>query len=326
MGKSAITRRNTILCLLLAVQIGLIAFMFRPVAGPVVGNGPVIRDFQADLVSAVTITDAKGEAISLVKVADNWVIGPVTTGHPALPANVEKLTALLHKLAAIARDRLVTRTPASHNRLKVGQLFERRLTLTTPQGDTTILLGSAPNYKNIHVRLAAENEVYLVQDLSAWEAPVEKSAWWRTDYLKVDPATLTALSLHNEKGTVKLSKDEKGGWHMAGQAADRELAAEPLQTFLVDLCNLTIISYHDDAARPAWDKAIATVSLTTATETLTLEVGPRDAAKDEYPVKSSASPFVAIASPFAVKDILNRQARDLLPAKTAVVPGQVSAK
>lgn len=326
MGKSAPGRRNTILCLLLVVQIGLVAFMFRPEAKPVVGIGPLLQDFQAELVTAVTITDEKGLAISLVKVADNWVIGPVTTGRPALPANPEKLTALLTKLAALQRDRLVTRTPASHNRLKVGQLCERRLTLATPQGDTTLLLGSAPNYKNIHVRLAAENEVYLGQDLSTLEAPVERSAWWRTDYVKVDPASLTALSLHNQQGTVNLTKDEKGAWQLVGQPADRELAAEALQTFLADLCTLPILAYHEDAAPPAWDKPIATLTLTTATATLTLEVGPKDAAKDEYPVKSSASPFIASASPFAIKDLLNHQANDLLPANTAAVPGQGSAR
>lgn len=326
MEKSATTRRNMGLWLLLAVQIGLVAFMFRTVEKPASGNGPVIKDFKADQVTAVTITDEKGPFISLVKVADHWVIGPVTVGRPALPVNQEKLTALLAKLAALQRDRLVTRTPASHNRLKVGQLFGRRLTLTTPQGDTTILLGSAPNYKNIHVRLEAENEVYLARDLSAFEAPVEKSAWWRTAYLQVAPETITALTLHNPKGTVSLAKDAAGAWQLAGQPADRQLPAEALQTFLADLCTLTILGYQEEAARPVWDKPIATLTLTTTSETITLEVGPKDAAKDEYPVQSSASPFVATASPFAVKDILDHQTSDLLPAKTAAAPGQAPAR
>jgi len=326
MGKSTPARRNTILCLLLVAQLGLIAFMFRPATKAVVGIGPLLKDFKADLVSAVTITDEKGPAISLVKVADNWVIGPVTAGRPALPANPEKLTALLAKLAALQRDRLATRTPASHNRLKVGQVFARRLSLTTPRGDITILLGSAPNYKNIHVRLEPENEVYLAQDLSTWEAPVEKTAWWRTDYLKVAPESVTALTLHNPKGTVSLARDETGAWKMAGQPADRPLPADAIQTFLTDLCNLTILQYQEDATRPAWDKPIATLTLTTATETITLEVGPKDKGKDEYPVKSSAAPFVATASPFAVKDLLNHQASDLLQAKTAAAPGQGPAR
>jgi hypothetical protein len=322
MGKIDTARRNTVLCLLLAVQIGIIVFMFWPVAKPVIGIGPVLKDFKGDLVTAVTITDEQGAAISLLQVAGNWVIGPVINGQAALPANAEKLTALLTKLAAIQRDRLVTRTAASHNRLKVGQLFDRRLTLTTPAGDTTILLGSAPNYKNIHVRLEPENEVYLVRDLSAWEAPVERSAWWLTDYVKVDPASLTSLALHNQKGGINLSKDEKGAWQLAGQPPGRELAAEALRTLLADLCTLTILEYHENVTSPSWDKPSATLTLTTATDTLTLEVGPKDVAKDEYPVKSSASPFSATASPFAIKDLLNHQASDLLAAQKTVAPGQ----
>lgn len=326
MGKSITIRRNALLCLLLAAQIGLIAFMFRSSEKAVVDNGPILKDFKADLVSAVTITDENGPSVSLVKVADNWVIGPVEAGRPPLPANTEKLATLLGKLSSLQRDRLVTRTPASHNRLKVGQIFGRKLILTSPAGTTTLLLGSAPNYKNIHVRLEPENEVYLAQDFSTWEAPVEKTAWWRTDYLKVAPATLTTLTLHNPKGRVSLSKDATGAWKLAGQPADRPLAPEALQTFLADLCTLTILEYHEAAARPAWDKPIATLTLTTATETITLEVGPKNVAKDEYPVKSSASPFVATASPFAVKDILNHQAGDLLQAKLAVSPGSGPAR
>ncbi len=326
MGKSVSGRRIILLCLLLAVQIGLVVFMFRPEEKASLGLGPLLRDFKVEQVTGVTITDEQGPSISLVKVADNWVIGPVTAGRPALPADGEKLATLLTKLSGLQRDRLVTRTPASHSRLKVGQLFARRLTLATAQGDTTILLGSAPNYKNIHVRLEPENEVYLAQNLSTLEAPVERSAWWRADYVKVDPATLTALTLHNPRGSVNLSKDATGAWRLAGQPADRQPAAEALPPFLADLCTLTILQYHEETARPTWDKPLATLTLTTAKESITLEVGPKDKAKDEYPVKSSASPLVATAAPFAVKDILGHQVGDLLRARTSPRPAPAPAR
>jgi len=315
MGKSAHKKRNIYLAILLVTQLGVLALVLRPARHESVDLGPLLKGFEVEQLTGLTITDGAEQGIGLEKRQGEWVIVPAAGEAAALPADGDKLQALLTKLAALTRERLVTRTASSHNRLKVGSLFERQLVLTQGTASTTLLLGSAPNYKTIHVRLADEDEVYIGRDLSPWEAPVEKESWWRTAYLNFAPADLQGVELANAKGTIKLGKDAAGQWLLDGLAPDRELAPEALQLFLEDVSRLSVLGYEAADYTPADAKPVARLRLTTAKAEITLEVGPKDADKGEHVVKASNSPFYATASGFEVKELLERASEDLVQVK-----------
>ena len=322
MGKSAYKRRNIGLTVLFLVQLALIFVVFRPVKHESVGVGPLLAEFNVDQVTGLAIMDDENKAIRLEKGDSGWIIAPAVKGQAALPANVGKAEGLLKKFAGLSRERLVTRTVSSQNRLQVGQVFSRKIVMTAGEEAYTLYLGSAPNFKTIHVRLAGENDVYLAQDLSAWEAPADKESWWETDYVKVDPESFVGLELTNPLGTIKLDKAADGRWSLAGMAEGKELAADGLQSFFSDLSRVPILEYKSAGFVPGWKAPEAVLKIVTAKESLTLEVGPKDEEKGEHVVKSSAIPFYATASSYAVKDILERVSVDLLQEQTGFSAGE----
>src|SRR5262245_24711165 len=116
-------RLNQILIALLVVQIVLTAFVLRPKAAAP-ESGPLIPNFSANDVTALTVTDNEGNSVALAKKGEDWILPE----NGDFPAKAESITTLLDGVAGIKTDRLVTQTEDSHKRLQVAQAdFNRRL-------------------------------------------------------------------------------------------------------------------------------------------------------------------------------------------------------
>ncbi|MDH3394459.1 MAG: DUF4340 domain-containing protein, partial [Desulfobulbaceae bacterium] len=296
------SRANKILAVLLATQLALIAYIYRPIKT----NGPptlhFFQNIDAAEVVGLTIADPT-HALTIQKKDKDWQLETA----PSYPADKQKVESLVKKLLNLTSSRLVARTDTSHNRLQVAaDNYNRKLTLTLKNGATrTLLLGTSPNYKTIHVRSTENDNVYLVKDLSDWEASLTPDDWWSNNYLDQDPASLTHLTLKNNHGRIALTRDDKNNWQAEGIAAGKKLADEPLQNFLNKACLIQLSSYLDRSDKAALSaKPLAELELATATATIHLEIMPGAPGKDEYVAKIDNSPFYVTVHNYEVKGLL----------------------
>jgi len=306
------SRMNKILALVLAVQLALVVYVFRPGQENVPPKVQFFSDIEAGQVTGLSIADQK-QAVTVTREGDAWVIDS-TQHYPADKGKVEKL---VQKLLGLTSSRLVARTRASHGRLKVGaEDFNRKLTLHLGKGDDRILLlGSAPNYKTIHVRRANDDEVYLVKDLADWEAQADPHSWWDTNYIDVKPEDLQQVTLTNGHGRLELHRGADKQWQARQAAAGMALADEALTDFLnrVSLIQLdTYLERGGAETKYGLDKPVATLELITTAGAITLKVAKGDAKDEEYFMKSSDSPFVVRASGYQVKGLLDATLGELL--------------
>ncbi len=305
-------RANKILALLLAAQLALLAYVYRPGQESAPPKMQFFSDVQADQVTGLTVADAK-QAVTIDKETNGWVIDS-PQHYPADKGKVEKL---IKKLVDLTSSRLVARTRASHRRLKVADDdFNRKVTLHLGKGDDRVLLlGSAPNYKTIHVRRGDDDKVYLAKGLADWEAQADQHSWFDTNYVDVKPDDLLQVTLTNSHGRIALQRDKDKKWQATGVGPGMVLADEPLTDFLNRVSLIQLDSFLErggDEKKYGLDKPVATLQITTASGTITLKVGEENAIKEEYAMKSSDSPFVVRANGYQVKGLLDAKLGELL--------------
>jgi len=313
------SRANKILALLLVAQLALIAYVYRPdrTTGPPAVH--FFKDVAAAQVVGLAIADSN-QVLAIKKENGTWRIST----EPSYPAEAKKVEALIKKLLTLTSSRLVARTEASHGRLKVAtDDYHRKLTLTMADGKTReMLLGTSPNYKTSHVRVAGDDNVYLAKDLADWEASVAPEDWWENNYLDVNPADLKSLTLVNGKGRIELSRDKENKWQAAGMPEGKTFADAALNNFLNKACLVQLSSYlgrdHTDVEF-GLDKPLADLVLVTVTgATLQLKVAAGDAKMEECIAKAGESPFYVTVHASEVKSLMETTLESLLVGKAVV--------
>ncbi len=300
-------RHNQVLSAVLALQIVLLAVVFWPRSAASGGEGqPLLGDLETADVNAVTIEDANGSHIRMVKESGAWVL-PDAGDFACEESNV---TGLLDKLVGITTDRLVTRTAASHARLQVARDdFVRRIDLETSEGKTiTLFLGSSPSYGATHVRLLEQDETYLTDQLATWEANTTASSWVNTSYLSVPEEDITSVTLVNANGRWTFEKDATGNWTLLGLADDEELDTAAVDTVITRASTVNLVRPLGMDSDPAYglDQPRAVVTIETADKSIILEVGAKFVDDNSYVVKSSESPYYVRVSEYSVKDLVEK--------------------
>ncbi len=308
------TRSNIALSILLAIQIALVALALRPGATAPPAQKHFFANTGKQAVSAIEIGDGNA-TLRLEKQETGWFV----KADPDYPADSDKIDRLLGKLTGLASSRLVARTPASHVRLKVAdEVFNRKVELTANGRTTTLFLGSSPSYKTLHVRLAGEDEVYLVKDLSVWEVQANKESWWATRYLDMDPAELVRLELRNPAGDLVLERkpDAESPWRLAGEP-DKELDPRAVDDLLAAAGRITLLSYLGTEEKEAYGLADPAVTLALATregKTVTVRIGRKRGDENDHVAKRDDSPFYVSVAAYAVEKLLGKKAASLLAA------------
>ncbi|MBT3265496.1 hypothetical protein HN371_00005, partial [Candidatus Poribacteria bacterium] len=109
------SRRNQILAAAAIVQAIVAAIVLWPRANASATTAEPLLPNLAGGLTAFTITNGDDESLSLAKEGGTWVLPDADS----YPADAEKVTELMDKLADVTRARLATRTSGSHRRLKV---------------------------------------------------------------------------------------------------------------------------------------------------------------------------------------------------------------
>lgn len=316
------SRINKLLLLLLVTQLALIAYMYRPDRVSVPPTVQFFADIDESQVVGLTITDGE-RTVTMQKEGAAWHLGAA----PHYPVDVKKVEGLVKKLLALTSSRLVTHTAASHDRLKVASdNFTRKLTLSMQGGGSKeLLLGTAPNYKSIHVRSPENDNVYLVKGLADWEAAVAPEDWWANNYLDVEPTSVQSVSLRNSHGLIKLSRDKENKWQGEGLPAGKTLADEALHAFLSKACLVQLSAYlgrERTDAEFGLDKPLVDLELVTASGPIHFKVAAATKAdqKDEYVAKASNSPFYVTVHGYEIKGLLDASLPQLLASGEEASP------
>ena len=266
-------RHNQILIGVLVVQIILSVLVFWPRSSGAVGNEPLFPDLEGDGIVALTITDADGNSVTLRQEVGNWVLPDADD----YPAQADKITPVLEKIAGLTTGRLVTRTDASHKRLQVApDDFVRRIEFETGGGEKyTLYLGSSPSYSATHFRVDRQSETYQTGDLTAWDVNATANSWIDTAYLSIEQADVTKLTLKNANGVFVFTKDAEGNWTMDGLAEDETLAETRVTAAIrqVSQVNMTIPLGKEEQAAYGMNEPNAVATVETAAQTFTLWVG-----------------------------------------------------
>jgi len=310
-----LSKRNLVLSILLAIQLGLIALLYWPKG---TGSKDAHRFFPAlspGQVTRLAITDGeKGITVTLRREDQGWVVGEAK-----YPVDEERLETVLDKLATLSSDRVVGRTPEAHARFKVGEPFNLKVVLADAAGGEHVLfVGSSPSYQTLHVRKADEDEVYMVRELAAWQIPADETFWWKREYVEVSPGKLTRVGLQNTKGTFTLVRKEDS-WVVEGREDVPD--QDKVRDFLNKVRRLALTEYLGREPRPEFglDQPEAVLTLATDKETIEVRVGRKKEKEKEdegQPVlKASSSPFYVTCGEFIAEPLLDTKVSDFFSGK-----------
>ena len=310
------SRLNQILIGLLVVQLALAGFIFWPRPVSEAAGGPLLAEFDAAEVTALTIADGEGNQLALARSGDQWVLPDKGN----FPVDGEKVTPFLEKIAAVQADRLVTQTEGSQARLQVApDEFNRRLELTLADGTTDELyVGSSAGAAATHVRAEGQPQVYLTGELAAWDANPQVTAWVDTLYFTVPQTATTGLILENQNGTFEFER-EGDVWTMAGLAEGETLDQAAVTSLLnqAGSVRLTDVLGAEEQADYGLAEPLAAVTLETEDGTYTLQVGARDDATNSYVFHASSSPYYVRVAGWAGDAFANKARADFLAATPA---------
>ncbi len=319
-------RTNQVLAAILALQIAVVAVIFWPRPAASVGGGEsLLAGLEAEQVVRLTIRDADGNEMQLVKDGGRWVL-PQADDFAARDNTVPQFLA---KLVALKADRVVAKTSASHKRLQVAEeSFNRAIALELADGTTRKLyLGTSPAYQATHVRLDGENEVYLTSGLATSDAGVQAANWIDTLYLSVPQEQVVALTVDNANGRFEFEKDDAGTWTIKGLADDETFKENAVTSLVSRVSSLRLIQPLGKTEQDEYglEEPSATVEVQTRdeagnTQAYTLRVGAKSDEDDSYVVISSESPYYVRVSNYTVRDFVEQERDDFVELPPTPTP------
>lgn len=281
------------------------------------GSAPPERQFFPGMlqeeVQRLVISDPES-TVALRKGADGWFIDAVA----AYPADEEKIMVFLDKVKELRSSHLVGRTKSSHARFHLtGQKHDRRIDLELKDEKIiTFFMGSAPTYRTTHVRMAEDDAVYLVKNFSAWEAPLDESAWWQTAFVTVNEQDVDEVFLENSHGGFRLVRSGEV-WRMGDANEEKAevvaLDETAVQEFIEKTLDISLSSYLGRELLPEYglEQPSARLILKSADRNVMVAVGNKLDDSGEYAVKSSESPFVVQIAPYMIEALLEQKKETL---------------
>jgi len=322
-----LTRGNQILLVVLVVQLILVGVAFWPRSAAVASGEPLLPGLDPLEVVRVTITDKEGSQIVLAKELGNWVL----PGADAYPCQEEKITELLDQVAGLTSDRLVTQTRASHERLGVARdEYEMLLQLEGSDGQAyELYIGTSPRYQVSHVRVADEDQVYLVSGVSSSTVSPRASAWIDTQYMTLSQDEIVGLSLENANGQFEFTKvggeeeGEEATWTMAGLAPGEVLNENPVVSMVSGLSNLRMVRPLGKEELEAYglQDPVAAIRIRVpdeegGTKAYVVRVGAHWEDETAYVVKSGMSPYYVLVSEYTANLWIDKTRDDFAQVPT----------
>ncbi|MAL93916.1 MAG: hypothetical protein CME40_02355 [Haliea sp.] len=173
-------RLVSVLGVLLALQL-LLAWGLARDDGDLAAPGGrqlLFSSLAAEAVEGLRLEGPDGEALVIRRRAPGWQLQGESGDESGVPVDAARVDVLLDRLLALDSTGPVANSESAHDRLRVGEDdFERRISFLGQKGELAVLyLGSAPDMRSVHARVAGESAVHAVA-ISAWEVPVQPQSW-----------------------------------------------------------------------------------------------------------------------------------------------------
>ncbi len=323
------TTLNKVLLALFVVQLALVGLCSTRHGTETLHKlEPLLPKYDSDSVTRVQIFskseggDANKPAIDLKKKDGEWVLA----SHFDYPADGTAVTSLVGKIASMESRGPATETSAGHKRLEVADdEFVRKIVLTNAAGDTTVFFGTSPKFKKLNVRLGGADATYLVQQLTAQDAPDKMASWIDPVYLMIPTDSMAAITVENPSGTVSLERDADKRWKLAegvppppGKTAPVSIDQKKVNDIADKLSKIELEEAVGTEAKPEFglDKPTARVTIGMAAESdakdageaptrevRVLEIGAEK--NGAYFVRVLDKPYIVTVKKDALKDIVD---------------------
>jgi hypothetical protein len=220
-----------------------------------------LLSLQPEDVTSFVISDGTNE-LEVSKKAEGWQVAGV-------PADIDKVTNTLEKLAQVAATWPVATSSASAERFEVGdENFQRRLRLMS--GDDQLVelyLGTSPGYQRVHARRSDSDDVYSVE-LSNYELAVNTDGWVDKGLLATPgtPSSITVDFVSEDKPRQEILVRGEEGWIHNGGAADQDAA----RTYANRYTTLRVLGLASDSGE---ETAVALVTLIDGETSIKLSIG-----------------------------------------------------
>lgn len=320
------SRLQQILAVVLILQIGVLVYVFLPRNTPASAEEALLENIDIEKISSVEISDNNQKEIVLAKNGDEWLL-PNGGDYPVIAENV---TETLDKLLAVKKDKLVTKTATSHERLQVSEEnYQRRIKITLTDDTSKILyIGSSPGSQTVHIRCDGEDEVYLARNLSAWNFNTEASSWIDAAYISIPGSDVIEASLENDHGIFQFNK-KNDQWEMEGLGDEEEFNEANLTALVNRFSNMNMQSplgkeeeMGYGLSNPKAVFSMKTKSEDGEEEKITFKIGNINDDENGYFVQASNSEYYAVVSKATLDDFINRTREDFIVQQPTATPEQ----
>jgi len=232
---------------LLIVQVVLILLVRSPfsVASAGAEARALLPALEAITPGQLEILGPDDESIRLVRKDGSWQVESLD----GFPADEEKVEKLLDNLTDLRVRRPVVSSGRYHESFKVADdEYEGRIRLWSDTGsdaDVDLFLGSSPNFRTSHVRLAGEDAVYEVRGLSSHDVKPASSGWIERELVQTDETLVVGFTLSNEAGEFELVRED-GIWQLRSPEGEGTLDQGKVDAFVRTASSVRL----DDAAGP----------------------------------------------------------------------------
>ena len=193
-------RLSKILAWVLAIQLLFVAAMFWPQSNEAEGTAnSALLALDADAVNRIAISDAEHTVI-LSNSDGGWRLPE----YHSLPVDMEKLPAVLNVLPGLSRGWPVADSSNAQVRFEVAdKKFQRRVDyMAHEQSSGSLLVGTSPGFRQVHVRIADTDPIYGVQ-FNSFDLPAQAVEWLDKTLLQVaDVQAVSGLdyNIHRNDG------------------------------------------------------------------------------------------------------------------------------
>lgn len=247
-------RLGKLLALVLAVQLLLVVVVFWPQSNEAEGTAnSALLTFDVDTVNRIAISDADNTVI-LGRKGDSWRLPE----YHGLPVDMEKLSPVLNVLPGLSRGWPVANRRNARARFEVAaDNFQRQVDyMVGEQSTESLLVGTSPGFRKVHVRIADTDPIYAVE-FNSFDLPARAAEW-------LDKTLLQVSDVQAVSGLDYSIRKSDSGWQGDGGTSPDAAAVEKLVN---GLTNLQVTGAADIAMAAIFEDMQVPPTLTVVTNT-----------------------------------------------------------